>query len=57
VYRNQSDQEFSTSIVDILTHVVIHGSYHRGQIAKILGRAGAAAPMTDYIAYVREFGE
>lgn len=56
-YRTQAGQAWSTSVIDILTHVVIHGSYHRGQIAKILGRAGTAAPMTDYIAYVREVGE
>lgn len=56
-YRTQAGQAWSTAVIDILTHVVIHGSYHRGQIAKMLGRAGAAAPMTDFIAYVREVGE
>jgi uncharacterized damage-inducible protein DinB len=56
-YRTQAGQAWSTAVIDILTHVVIHGSYHRGQIAKMLGRAGVAAPMTDFIAYVREVGE
>jgi uncharacterized damage-inducible protein DinB len=56
-YRTQNGQAWSTAVIDILTHVVIHGSYHRGQIAKILGRAATQVPMTDYIAYVREVGE
>ena len=37
----------------MLAHVVLHGSYHRGQIAMLLGQAGAAAPYTDDIEYVR----
>jgi uncharacterized damage-inducible protein DinB len=54
-YRNTKGQEFSTPLIDILTHVVIHGAYHRGQIARAIGRAGAQAVNTDYITYVREF--
>ncbi len=52
-YKNSKGVEFATSVVDILTHLVIHGAYHRGQIAKALGRAGTPATETDYIAYVR----
>jgi uncharacterized damage-inducible protein DinB len=33
--------------------VVAHGAYHRGQIAKALGRAGVPAPNTDYITYAQ----
>jgi uncharacterized damage-inducible protein DinB len=40
-------------VIDILTHVVVHGAYHRGQIAKLLGRAGVAAVNTDYITFAR----
>jgi uncharacterized damage-inducible protein DinB len=53
-YQNQTGRSFDTSIIDILTHVVIHGAYHRGQIAKILGRLGAASPNTDFITFARE---
>lgn len=53
VYRNTKG-EFATRAIDILTHVVIHGAYHRGQIAKCLGQNGAAAPNTDYITFARE---
>ncbi|MEX2091983.1 MAG: DinB family protein [Pirellulales bacterium] len=52
-YQNSQGVEFATSVVDILTHVVIHGAYHRGQIAKALGRAGTQAVNTDYNTYVR----
>jgi uncharacterized damage-inducible protein DinB len=53
VYRNTKGEEFTTLLVDILTHVVIHGAYHRGQIARVFGDAGIAAANTDFISYVR----
>jgi len=53
-YQNQTGRKFDTPVIDILTHVVIHGAYHRGQIAKILGRSGAASPNTDFITFVRD---
>ncbi|MGE0534065.1 MAG: DinB family protein [Pirellulales bacterium] len=53
-YQNQTGRVFDTPVIDILTHVVIHGAYHRGQIAKILARHGAASPNTDFITFVRE---
>ena len=52
-YRNQAGQPFSTAVIDILTHVVTHGAYHRGQVAKMIGKTGVSAPTTDFIAYVR----
>lgn len=52
-YRTQAGLEMSTAVIDILTHVVIHGAYHRGQVAKMIGKTGVSAPTTDFIAYVR----
>jgi uncharacterized damage-inducible protein DinB len=52
-YKNTKGDEYRNSVLDILTHVVIHGAYHRGQIARIIGRAGGQTPNTDFIAYVR----
>ena len=52
-YRNTKGDGYANSVLDILTHVVIHGAYHRGQIARIIGRGGGVTPNTDYIAYVR----
>src|SRR5262249_16044419 len=36
-YRNTKGQAFTTPLLDILTHVVVHGAYHRGQIARCIG--------------------
>jgi uncharacterized damage-inducible protein DinB len=53
-YRTTKGQEFATAVIDILTQVVIHGAYHRGQIAKVFGRNGVQAVNTDFITFVRE---
>jgi uncharacterized damage-inducible protein DinB len=53
-YRNTKGQEFVTAVLDILTHVVIHGAYHRGQIAKCIGRSGGVPVNTDFITFARE---
>lgn len=52
-YRNAAGQEFATSVLDILLQVITHGGYHRGQIAKIIGRAGGTAINTDFIMFAR----
>jgi uncharacterized damage-inducible protein DinB len=52
-YINSQGEHWSNSVADILTHVVLHSSYHRGQIATLLGRAGEKAAYTDYIECVR----
>src|SRR5262245_28028228 len=53
-YRNTKRQEFATPVLDILAHVVIHGAYHRGQIAKCLGRSGGVVVNTDFITFARD---
>jgi uncharacterized damage-inducible protein DinB len=52
-YRNSAGLEFTSNLEDILLHVVLHGSYHRGQIAMALRAGGDNPPSTDYIAFVR----
>ena len=52
-YRNSRGVEYSTPMADILTHVALHGSYHRGQIAREVRHGGAEPVNTDYITYVR----
>jgi uncharacterized damage-inducible protein DinB len=52
-YRNTSGVEFSTPIREILTHVGLHGAYHRGQIAWLVREGGNTAINTDYIAFTR----
>lgn len=53
-YRNFKGVEFHTPVGEILTHVLMHGAYHRGQVAKALRAEGAAPADTDYITFVRE---
>lgn len=52
-YRNSAGDQFTSTIEDILTHVAMHGSYHRGQIAALLRAGGDTPSPTDYIAFVR----
>jgi uncharacterized damage-inducible protein DinB len=52
-YRNSAGAEFDSKISDILLHVALHGSYHRGKIAAALRGAGTEPAPTDYIAFVR----
>lgn len=52
-YTNSSGKEFTTSIRDILTHVALHGQYHRGQINSRL-RVDDHDPVNiDFITFVR----
>jgi uncharacterized damage-inducible protein DinB len=52
-YTNSKGEDWSNTVSDVLTHVALHSSYHRGQIASLLGRAGEAAAYSDYIECVR----
>jgi uncharacterized damage-inducible protein DinB len=52
-YKNTKGVEFSTSIGDILTHVGLHGMYHRGQVALLVRQGGGTAVSTDYINFTR----
>jgi len=54
VYRTSTGAEFRTSVSDILTHVFLHGSHHRGQINARLRSAGLEPTPVDYILYARE---
>ncbi|HEX7052245.1 MAG TPA: DinB family protein [Longimicrobiales bacterium] len=55
-YTNSKGTPFRTRTADILTHVAMHGSYHRGQIAAAIRRAGAEPVNTDYITFIRDVG-
>ena len=53
-YRNSARNAFDNDVGEILTHVALHGHYHRGQIAKAMRGAGREPVYTDYIGYVRK---
>jgi uncharacterized damage-inducible protein DinB len=52
-YRNSAGDQYTSTLEDILTHVALHGAYHRGQIAASLRGGGDAPSPTDYIAFAR----
>ncbi|WP_248925833.1 DinB family protein [Paenibacillus hamazuiensis] len=52
-YRNQTGRQYTTSIRDILTHLALHGQYHRGQINSLLRAKGEEPVNVDFITYVR----
>jgi uncharacterized damage-inducible protein DinB len=53
-YTNSKGEAWSSTVEEILTHVVIHSAYHRGQIASDLRSAGEEPAYTDYIHAVRQ---
>lgn len=53
-YRNSSGVEFATPLGEILTHVALHGSHHRGQIARRVREVGGEPRNVDFIQFVRE---
>lgn len=54
VYQNTKGEAFSTSLNDIITHLVNHGTHHRAQIVSMLQQEKIQAPASDYIVYIRE---
>ena len=52
-YRNTKGEQFVNTVEDILLHVALHGSYHRGQVARIVRGEGGVPQATDYIVFIR----
>jgi uncharacterized damage-inducible protein DinB len=52
-YTSTEGVAYDTVVSDILTHVVNHSTYHRGQIARLVAECGGAVAVTDYIAFAR----
>lgn len=52
-YTNSAGQSFASTIADILTHVAMHGAYHRGQVALRVRRDGGTPAPTDFIGFAR----
>jgi uncharacterized damage-inducible protein DinB len=52
-YRNSKGEFWTSTVGDILTHVALHGGYHRGQIAAAMREAGGTPAYTDFIHAVR----
>ena len=52
-YTNSAGADFLSTIEDMLLQVVLHGCYHRGQVALMVRGSGGEASPTDYIAFIR----
>jgi uncharacterized damage-inducible protein DinB len=54
VYCNTQGAQFETPIRDVLTHLLMHSAYHRGQVAAAVREAGGKPAATDYVYYLRQ---
>ena len=54
VFKNMKGIEYKRSVRKILTHLVLHGQYHRGQIALRLRMEGGTPIPTDYTYWTDE---
>lgn len=55
-YTNSRGERFTSTVQDILMHVILHGEHHRGQIARQVREAGGEPAYTDFIHAVRTHG-
>ena len=53
-YKNSKGETYSSTIEEILTHVVLHSAYHRGQIASHMRANGQTPAYTDFIHGARQ---
>jgi uncharacterized damage-inducible protein DinB len=53
-YRNSKGEPWSSRVEDIITHVLMHSAYHRGQAALEMRASGLQPAYTDFIHGVRE---
>jgi uncharacterized damage-inducible protein DinB len=53
-YKNTKGEPWTDTVQDILTHVLMHSAYHRGQIASQMRASGQTPAYTDFIHAVRQ---
>jgi len=53
-YKNSKGESWTSAIIDVLTHVMMHSAYHRGQIASYMRSNGQTPAYTDFIHAVRQ---
>jgi len=52
-YKNSKGQPWTSTVEDVLSHVILHSAYHRGQIASQVRAGGETPAYTDFIHAVR----
>jgi uncharacterized damage-inducible protein DinB len=53
-YKNSKGEPWTSTVADVLTHVLLHSAHHRGQIASHVRAGGEQPAYTDYIHAVRQ---
>jgi uncharacterized damage-inducible protein DinB len=53
-YTNSKGEPWASTVEDIVTHVVLHSAYHRGQIASEMRASGFTPAYTDFIHAARK---
>lgn len=52
VIENPYAGKLETSILELVQHVVNHGTYHRGNITAMIRQLGHSSTMTDFVLYL-----
>lgn len=52
-YTNSKGERWENTIGDVMMHVTLHGTYHRGQIASLVRESGNVPAYTDFIEATR----
>jgi uncharacterized damage-inducible protein DinB len=53
-YKNSKGEPWTNTVEDVLTHVLLHSAYHRGQIASQMRAGGEQPAYTDFIHAARQ---
>jgi len=53
-YKNSKGEPWTSTVEDVVTHVLLHSAYHRGQIASFMRASGDTPAYTDFIHAVRQ---
>jgi uncharacterized damage-inducible protein DinB len=53
-YKDIAGNPHRSTVDEIVTHIVNHSTYHRGQLAILLGQEDKKPPATDFIVYARD---
>jgi uncharacterized damage-inducible protein DinB len=53
-YKNSKGEPWTSTVEDVVTHVLLHSAYHRGQIASFVRTSGDTPAYTDFIHAVRQ---
>jgi uncharacterized damage-inducible protein DinB len=53
-YKNSKGEPWTSTVEDVVNHVLLHSAYHRGQIASFMRASGDTPAYTDFIHAVRQ---